>query len=412
MPPKQRLSTDDRVARLIQTANKLKSKSLVDKIVKVLKSKPGLVASVIDHLADLGVKIQDGAKGASSSSTKRGRDDDDDDCDPTSPDHKTLDTKRARSVASPGSAPSVSAAQSDAGATSVLSENDPSTSPGKILDFVPRKYDTIASLPPDYIRHILATLEPISMGYHTLEGIAGARKKTISKPPLLALLEFATDVQPGQEIRPWMRKIADLELRLRERYIAKGRVARDLQMPPDYDMFGVYKISTKRRSTKTGIVIIHRAKKTEKELPAKSTKAFKNHQALFIEKNYSTMSATLREQGSLVTFPHDVVHGCSGVGRPRPGRPPRRWRRRRRQRQRRRRPGGQGRRAGRPRSCRTPSRCRRRLFGRRCDGEYGRRGGRGAELQAAACYLSCEDFGDHERERFVPLPRLPLLASR
>lgn len=87
MPPKQRLSTDDRVARLIQTANKLKSKSLVDKIVKVLKSKPGLVASVFDHLADLGVKIQDGAKGASSSSTKRGRDDDDD-CDPTSPDQK------------------------------------------------------------------------------------------------------------------------------------------------------------------------------------------------------------------------------------------------------------------------------------------------------------------------------------
>lgn len=98
-------------------------------------------------------------------------------------------------------------------------------------------------------------------------------------------------------------KFADLELRLRERYIAKGRVARDLQMPPDYDMFGVYKISIKRRSTKTGIVIIRRATKTEKELPAKSTKAFKNQQALFIEKNYSTMSATLREQGSLVTFP-------------------------------------------------------------------------------------------------------------
>lgn len=70
------------------------------------------------------------------------------------------------------------------------------------------------------------------MGYHTLTGIAGGRKKTVSKPPLLMLLEFTTDIAADAEIKPWMRNFAESIPKLQAIYKAKCRMARDLEMPP------------------------------------------------------------------------------------------------------------------------------------------------------------------------------------
>lgn len=68
MAPRAKLPTDERVAKLIQTASKLKSKLIVDKLVKVLKGRLGLVPSVIDHLRDLGIDIDDDDNPKASSS--------------------------------------------------------------------------------------------------------------------------------------------------------------------------------------------------------------------------------------------------------------------------------------------------------------------------------------------------------
>lgn len=199
MPPKAKLSDDEKVARLTQTANKLKSKSLVDKIVKVLKSKPGLVASVVDHLANLGVKIQDGAKNPSSSSpagSKRSHDDDDDD-DPSSPDYKTPDAKRTRSMASLAAA--ASSAASETGGESIISDNDPATSPGKVLDVIPRKYDTFFSLPPTTSATSWQLLNPSAWATTPRKASqARARRPSPSRaPPRLARARHGCAAGPG-----------------------------------------------------------------------------------------------------------------------------------------------------------------------------------------------------------------------
>jgi len=286
MAPKRRLSTDEKVAHLIQSANKLKNKSVVDKIVAALKENPGIVASVVDHLADLGFKLEDAASAEATS---------------TPPAKRRLSSPNA-SGSSGAAAPSLD----DAGSAASMSDEVPpnkaaeTQSPLKLLDVIPGKYDTISSLPPDYIRHILAVLEPISMGHHTLKGIAGARKKTISKPPLLCLLELTTDVAPDQVIKPWMRNLEHLTEQLMQAYVRKGRVAKELQMPPDYSKFGVY--AMRRKQNGGGIFIKHRATGVEKELSAKARQNFKDPDSMHIEKNWSTKYACLCEQGSLAAF--------------------------------------------------------------------------------------------------------------
>ena len=71
------------------------------------------------------------------------------------------------------------------------------------LVWIPRNYDTVGSLPPEYLKHILHQLEPIPLGPHIIRGLAGARKKTINKPLLLQCLELCTDKQPQDEVKPW-----------------------------------------------------------------------------------------------------------------------------------------------------------------------------------------------------------------
>lgn len=114
------------------------------------------------------------------------------------------------------------------------------------------------------------------------------------------LSEFSTDIEADAEIKPWMRNLSEFIPKLQAIYQAKGRMARDLQMPPDWCKFGVFAI--KPMKTKQ-IVLIHRATATEKVLPAKAQKMFVNSAAPYIEKSHSTKSATLCEQGSLASFP-------------------------------------------------------------------------------------------------------------
>ena len=60
-----------------------------------------------------------------------------------------------------------------------------------VQDFIPRKYDTIESLPPIYMKFLLAAAEPIVLDYHRLHGVSlglPSRKDKLLKPPHIEAL--------------------------------------------------------------------------------------------------------------------------------------------------------------------------------------------------------------------------------
>ena len=125
------------------------------------------------------------------------------------------------------------------------------------------------------------------------------RKKTVTKPPLLQLLELCTEKQPQDEIKPWMRKMDELVAALQKLNVAKNRPAAQVELPPNWCDDGVYK----SEFDGVDITCTHRALGITRAVPNDRAALIEDKDGLYIESNWSTRSALLCEPGKLGGFP-------------------------------------------------------------------------------------------------------------
>jgi hypothetical protein len=99
-------------------------------------------------------------------------------------------------------------------------------------------------VPPSQIRMILSTLEPLSLSQGNLRSLMKKGMRECPREPLLQLLEFIVGIDPESEVGE-RRLLCHVVAWMKARIQVQGRVAAELEMPPDWSRDGYYSLSEK-----------------------------------------------------------------------------------------------------------------------------------------------------------------------
>lgn len=253
------------------------------RLLAALKQRPDVLPSIMEHLDRLGV-------GHTAS--------------PSTPSPKREPWSPAGLVPTTPSAGGLSDAASDAGFSSGsgLDAADAAGDDKQPLDYIPRKYATVASLPVHYLKAALTHMEPISFGLHTLKGLLEPGKKTLPKKELLNLVEFVTDVKPDTHIPAAQRSMDAFLSWLGGENLNKGRRGKELMLRVDWASKGHYLLSHEVSKRKNIIKVKAQYADMEAVLPDNIAKGIVDPTKLFAAENWSVHDATLKEVGTAISI--------------------------------------------------------------------------------------------------------------
>lgn len=279
---KRRLTDEELYDALQARALAVKSRSIRQKIQHVLNRRPDLLPSVLQHLKDVGGgevmslidKFKDKTKADADDTSRRtpktcktgvkdnsSHSDDPDDDDAS-------DTERAAIVKQP-------AVKTEATTTY-------RPKPADLRDPFPRCYRTWQDVPVQYLEYFLSVVELVSMSPHALRGLREGKQKSVPKAIMLKLWELVFAAEKEEDILLAWRSHAALIEALKSMNHRRGRLARELMMPPDYVEQGAYILDLDSKPP----CVKHRPSGLIRDLPT-FIHSCSSVQVCYIDKNWS-----------------------------------------------------------------------------------------------------------------------------
>jgi hypothetical protein len=312
-PKKAKLNVEEQAAKLNLRALALKNKGMKARIDTMLKNRPELHSTVIQHLVGMGCVDPGHGSGEQAGITA-------DACLPlseaalcalaSSGHQKGLGTEKLPEC-SPAKASASTSRSSAASATSGLElefsaeelELTRGTRNSKLEEWVPRCHQTYEAMTPVYFQYILSKLEPSSLSLAAQRGLCSSKSKHVPKASLIELFQFITGIAPDADFKPDMHYLPFLISILQEASAARGRPAQGLILPPCWGQDGIYKVTMEDDA----LTLHHKTLKEKAVLPADFASMVKVED-ITIEKNFSEPQATL-VSGYLrytcnLSFPH------------------------------------------------------------------------------------------------------------
>ena len=249
----------EQAARLRQRALDLQQKGMKDELVAVCKKRPELVPLLLQHAYALGA---DRAKPAGELVAPS----------PSSP-PKDND---AKAMACVEDSPSAKVAHKR----------------GEVSSTIPRCHQVWSTVLAQYLVHVMARAEPISLSSASLSQLSSKKSKYLPRPAMMELWEYLTNVGKDDEVLPWCRDVEQLVETVTLFNLSRGRPAAALKLPPQWHEEGVYAL----KHTDVGkLLLIKRTTSEEKEVPEHFTTTVKSISLVYIAKNYSEKDAVITD---------------------------------------------------------------------------------------------------------------------
>jgi len=282
MAPKKR-SVEDEISRLQSKTLHLQYKSIMTEVTAMLKARPELLPSTLQHLKNISGTLSSHSSPSSSASQGSAH------LvsmlpDPTGEGPKLCTpVKKARVDSSP-------APKSDPSSTDAASSGEAGVSRNDI----PRCYTKVGTLPPGYIQHALAQVEKISLSANAMRALCCRGQKTPGKAKLLELFEFMTGLSPEDDFPPVLHNIPLLTRSMQHYNLARGRPAREMSLPAMWASDGIYKVILPGEGDEPGakLQVQHTILKITKPVPENfdTSGPLEN---IYVEKNFSERRADL-----------------------------------------------------------------------------------------------------------------------
>lgn len=124
---------------------------------------------------------------------------------------------------------------------------DPDAS-GNAPESIPETYTRFGGemhgLSAKWMKLIFSRLEPVSLGHFAIRALIQPKQREIDLRIAGQLLEYMTGLDESTPITGALRVTENLMMELKARNEANGRPARELPLPPNWDLRGWYKIDT------------------------------------------------------------------------------------------------------------------------------------------------------------------------
>jgi hypothetical protein len=255
MPKAKRRSYSEEAERLQQRSLEVQTKGQIEWVMKSLKERRDLVASVVQHLEKCGVKRP--AKFQYKAEQKE--------------DASTQPAKKLKEEPSERGSAGLSDGRTENGEGAAEEEGDEDGGKSKeVLPFVPRKYSTWQDVPPHYLEELLACLEKVSCAKAALKGLVPKGKKIVKAEPLLQIFELITGWDRAADIHPGDRNVELLKQKLTKVNMERGRLARDLEIPLNWVKSGIYTLTPVPGGC--GLLVHSLVKAGKKEFPVQNPK--------------------------------------------------------------------------------------------------------------------------------------------
>ena len=269
MAPKfSKMSASEQAARLHQRAVEVQTNASIKEVNDILKRWRDLAESTLKHLESLGAREAGGSS--------------------------TIEKPK----------PSKPLAISDAGSlestpqTSELSEELPMAKKGRlsIQDPIPRCYNQVQLLPPQYLVYLLSQMEPISLSEGQLRtSLCAGRSRHIPKQPLLEMFTALTGLRPSDELSPNMRVVVVLVEWVCEQNVSRRRLLREVRLPVQWPKDGIYIFWVEKSSAKS--IAICRVTGARKDVPKEFLRQVKDANKIYISNNHDQTAAQLVDGG-------------------------------------------------------------------------------------------------------------------
>lgn len=313
-PKRPKVNVEEQATKLNLRALALKNKGMKQRIDQMLKDRPDLHSSVLQHLIGMGC-ADPGASGGGKQTPAITP------CPPMLSEealaaHATSPAQgNSSGKALPAPSPSKGSAGTQcSGASSAasseglqLSEEEMALVKGsknsKLEEWVPRCHMTYGAMTPVYFQYILSKLEPSSLSLAAQRGLCSGKSKHVPKSSLVELFEFITGIAPDADLKPDMHYFPYLVSILQAASQKRGRPAQGMVLPPAWGVEGIYKV-TKEEG---GLILHHKLLKEKACLPTDFASMVQAEDITF-EKNYSESMATLvsgyMRYSCILSFPH------------------------------------------------------------------------------------------------------------
>ena len=153
-------------------------------------------------------------------------------------------------------------------------------------------------------KKVLSLIEPISLGPLALRGCLEKGNREVTKSSLLELIEFSTGLDPSTALHGEFKHIPTLKAQLGVLNAQVGRRARDLQLPAQWGLHGVYLLDC---SDPSEPMLIHQYAGWKSKIP-KTSGDIIDASGLQTSHNYSESRAKLHFSDASLDFIY-----CSSV---------------------------------------------------------------------------------------------------
>lgn len=163
---------------------------------------------------------------------------------------------------------------------------------------IPHCYTSVGSIPPKYLIHIMSQVELVSCSAAALRGLVKPNARHIHKTDLLCVWEFLSNTSPEDDLPPIFHDTEFLTKHLKHFNMVRGRPARDLQMPPDWQS-GCYELEV---ISKKQVLVKNKLLGTTKDLPSSFLSRVTLVNNLILFNNWSQKRAGVKEEGGSRPF--------------------------------------------------------------------------------------------------------------
>lgn len=265
---------EQQVAALQEKAEQIRFKGMLSDVTTALKANPQFLPNILDLLRKLGVRacghVADAPNLGAGMALCEGRAD--------------------RSPHASGTSPAASVASSPR-ADRESFEDDVDVCMARVI---PRCYTQVGAVPPNYLITVLARVENVSLPEAALRGHAKKGSRHIINEDLLCVLELIGNISPDADL-PLKFHDCDIFVEALCHFnVMRGRVARELQLPPIWEECGVFRLLAEGDKQ---VSLLHKIMKKVVPLPESFLKRLGSCSSLVIEKDWSERQANVREVG-------------------------------------------------------------------------------------------------------------------
>lgn len=285
--PFRKLTYEEQAADMQQRARVLQTKANKKWVDDVMRERPDLIPSVVEHLKSLGCGRPD-AKGNRSPPT-------DGPCTPSKSSHSQMaDSASAALGATP---------QDEGVEEEVQGEEEEAKGVGReLLPVIPRKYPRWETVPTIYITELLKSMEPVAFSAGNLRALHPKGNKYMIREPMLHLLEYCLDWDPKMQLPQEYRCMQRLLPIAKELNMSKGRRARNLELPCDWAACGHYAL----KDTPQGPAVLLMTSTPTCTKPLQHAPGFGENASVSnvtVSQNWSLMTASLGSVSTGARYP-------------------------------------------------------------------------------------------------------------